>query len=123
MNASAFSSNGHVPDRVCIGLISLGDANTVLEHVSTHRLSRPLKDRIVDWVVEDIFRLQAMESLLRTGQERPCQLELLSVHRMPCPRAFHSGIAQPGEIACLPGAVCIGANIVDGVVLPRIEAR
>src|SRR6202000_1651871 len=111
MNAPAFSSNGHVPDRVCIGLISLRDANTVLDHVSTHRLRRPLKDCVVDRIIEDVFRLQAMESLLRTGQERPRQLELFSVHRMPCPRAFYSGIAQPGKIARLPEAVCIGPNV------------
>src|ERR1035438_2233413 len=76
---------------------------------------------VIDGIVEGIFGLQAVQRRLRSDKTGPGDLDDLPLCRYPGDRRLDSGEMQAAEIGGIPFRRRGGAQIVDGVVLARVE--
>src|SRR5580704_9521805 len=72
-------------------------------------------------IVEDVLRLQAPERALRSVQRRPSNTHQLRLFWNPGELGLCAEKAQPVDVCSLPLGVGVGADVVDRVVLKRVE--
>src|SRR6185437_16547796 len=101
----------------------LRDVDLVRYDQIASQLAIPACAHILNRIVEDVFGLHPVQGILRSQQSGPRHPQGLSASRLPGRGALESAEAQSAEVLSLPPVCRRPANVVDGVVLMRVEAR